>query len=468
MRRSGVQAGRSPAMRAPRWLATVAPLVLLGLLLVRPAIDAIWENHQAHFWLVLAAAATATALGYAVSVAARRRRDARLLLISLAFIASSGFLGLHALATPGVLLGPNAGFELATPAGLVVAGAFAAAASVELSPNLAQSVVRAANVVLGVLVLLFAAWGVVSLAELPPLDSPLTTEQLDGWQLVLAVVGIAFYGLATLGFVRLYRRRGSRFVLATAIAFALLAETMVVIAWARNWHLSWWEWHVLMLGAFLTIALAARAEWHEERFSPLYLDETLSGAKEVSVVLADLAGFTSFTEQHDPAEVAAMLNAYFERIVPLMERAGGEVHQIVGDELMVIFNKSGGTPDHAARAAGAALLLQRTAGEVGRDHPSWPRFRVGVNTGEVIAGVVGGRRGHRKHGIVGDPVNVAARLQAEAPVGEVVIGEGTFVKLGGAAVVEPMAPRRVKGKEQRVHAYLLRRVERPEASQPSP
>jgi adenylate cyclase len=320
-------------MRAPRWLATVAPLVLLGLLLVRPAIDAIWENHQAHFWLVLAAAATATALGYAVSVAARRRRDARLLLISLAFIASSGFLGLHALATPGVLLGPNAGFELATPAGLVVAGAFAAAASVELSPNLAQSVVRAANVVLGVLVLLFAAWGVVSLAELPPLDSPLTTEQLDGWQLVLAVVGIAFYGLATLGFVRLYRRRGSRFVLATAIAFALLAETMVVIAWARNWHLSWWEWHVLMLGAFLTIALAARAEWHEERFSPLYLDETLSGAKEVSVVLADLAGFTSFTEQHDPAEAAAILNAYFERIVPLMERAGGEVHQIVGDEL---------------------------------------------------------------------------------------------------------------------------------------
>jgi adenylate cyclase len=91
-----------------------------------------------------------------------------------------------------------------------------------------------------------------------------------------------------------------------------------------------------------------------------------------------------------------------------------------------------------------------------------------VNTGEVIAGVVGGRRGHRKHGIVGDPVNVAARLQAEAPVGEVVIGEGTIVKLGRAAVVEQMAPRRVKGKEQPVHAYLLRRVERAEASQPSP
>jgi class 3 adenylate cyclase len=419
-------------------------------------------DHQAHFWLVLAAAALATALGYAVSAAARSRRDARLLLISFAFIASSGFLGLHALATPGVLLGPNAGFELATPFGLVVAGAYAAGASTELSPARAQLLVRHANLLLGALASLMVLWGIVSLAELPPLDNALTTEQLDGWQLVLAATGIALYGLATIGFVRLYRRRGARFVLAFTVAFALLAEAMVAIAGARNWHLSWWEWHVLMLGAFLTIALAARAEWHEERFSPLYLDETLAGAKDVSVVLADLAGFTSFSEQHDPAEVTDMLNGYFERIVPSMEQAGGEVHQIVGDELMVIFNKAGDTPDHAARAARAALLLQRRAAQVASEHPDWPRFRVGVNSGEVIAGVVGGRRGHRKHGVVGDPVNVAARLQAEAPVGEVLIGDETFARLGVSAVVEPMAPMEVKGKLEPVRAYLLHDVERPE------
>jgi adenylate cyclase len=446
-----------------RWLATVAvPLVLLALFLARPAIDAIWENHQAHFWLVLAAAATATALGYAVSAAARRRRDARLLLISLAFIASSGFLGLHALATPGVLLGPNAGFELATPVGLVVAGAFAAAASNELTHERAQALVGRANTLLGALLALLALWGLVSLAELPPLDSPLTKEQLEGWQLLLAAVGIAFYGLATIGFVRLYRRRGTRFVLAFTIAFALLAEAMIAIAGARNWHLSWWEWHVLMLSAFLTIALAARAEWHEERFSPLYLDETLAGAKEVSVVLADLAGFTSFSERHDPAEVTDMLNAYFDPILPLMEQAGGEVHQIVGDELMVIFNKAGDTPDHAARAARAALLLQRTASQITAEHPDWPRFRVGVNSGEVIAGIVGGPRGHRKHGVVGDPVNVAARLQAEAPVGGVVIGEETFGRLGLPAVVEALPPRRVKGKSAPVAAYVLRELDRSE------
>jgi adenylate cyclase len=442
-------------MRA--WLVVVAaPILLLALLLARPALDKSWENHPAHFWLVLGAAALATALGWAISVAARRRQDARLLLISLAFVASSGFLGLHALATPGVLLaGPNAGFELATPVGLLIAGMFAATSAIELSPDRARRVVRSGNVLLGALVASMAIWAFVALTERPPLDDPLAAEQLDGWQLVLAAAGIALFGLAALGYARLYRRRPARFVFAFTLAFALLAEAMVVIAWARNWQLSWWEWHVLMLGAFVLIAHTARTEWHEERFSALYLDETLAGAKDVSVVLADLAGFTSFSERRDPAEVAAMLNAYFERLVPLMEAAGGEVHQIVGDELMVVFGKDGDEPGHAELAARAALLLQRTAEEVARGHEDWPRFRVGVNSGEVHAGLVGGSRGHRKHGIVGDVVNLAARLESEAPVGGVLVGEETFRRLGGRATVEALPPRHVKGKEQAVAAYLL-------------
>ena len=450
-------------MRFGFWLAVVAvPLALLAFLLAWPAVDASWENHPAHFWLVLAAAAIATALGYAVSVAARRRRDARLFLISLSLIASSGFLGLHALATPGVLLGGNAGFELATPFGLVVAGGFAAASALELDPRRAQAVARRANVMLGGLVGLMAVWALVSLAGLPPLDDPLGAEQLDGWQAVLAAIGVVLYGTAAAGFVRLYRRRGARFVLAFVLAFALLSEAMVVIAWARNWQVSWWEWHILMLGAFTVIAVAARAEWHEERFSPLYLDETLAGAKAVSVLLADLEGFTSFSERHDPAEVAGMLNAYFERLAPLMEGAGGEVHQIVGDELMVIFNKHGETPDHPSRAARAALLFQGTAERIAHDHPDWPRFRVGVNSGEVLAGIVGGASGHRKHGVVGDVVNVAARLQAEAPVGAVVIGQGTFAELVGATV-EPLPLGRLKGKTALVQAYVLHHLESPES-----
>jgi class 3 adenylate cyclase len=449
-------------MRFAPWLVLVAaPLALFGLLLLRPAADERWENQPAHFWLVLAAAAIATALGYAISVAARRRRDARLFLISLALIASAGFLGLHALATPGVLLGKNAGFELATPVGLMLAGVFAAAAATELGPRRAALVVRISPLLLGLVFGLMAVWAIVSLAELPPLKSPLAAERLDGWQLVLAAIGIALYALAAVGFFRLYRRRPSRFVFAFVLAFAFLAEAMVVIAWARNWQVSWWEWHVLMLGSFVVIGLVARAEWHEERFSALYLDETLAGSQDVSIVLADLGGFTSYSERHEPGEVAAMLNAYFERLVPLMEATGGEVHQIVGDELMVIYNKEGQTPDHPARAARAALLLQRAATRVAEDHEDWPRFRVGVNSGEVHAGVLGGASGHRKHAVVGDVVNVAARLQAEAPIGSILIGESTFRRLGGGAVVEARPPQRVKGKEVPVSAYELLALRKP-------
>ena len=348
-------------MRTGTWVAVAAaPLLLLVALLARPTIDSDWENHPAHFWLVLGAALVATALGFSVTTAARRRRDARLLLISLAFVASAAFLGLHALATPGVLLGPNAGFELATPVGLVLAAAFAAASSLELRSEQSEVVLRAAPALLVAVAAIVVAWAIVSLAELPPLDGPLAAEELDGWQLLLAAVGVALYGIAAFGFFRLHRRRQERFVLAFALAFVLLAEAMVVIAWARNWQVSWWEWHILMLGSFLLIAFIARAEWHEERFSALYLDETLAGAQEVSIVLADLAGFTSFSEQHDADEVAAMLNAYFGRVGPLMERAGGEVHQIVGDEIMVVFGGDD-TANHALRAARAALIFQRAA-----------------------------------------------------------------------------------------------------------
>jgi class 3 adenylate cyclase len=432
------------------------PLVLLVVVLARPALDGRWENDPAHFWLVLAAAGVSVALGYAISVAARRRRDARLFLVSLAFIAAAAFLGLHALATPQVLLdGKNAGFELATPIGLVLAGLFAAASGLEFSADGSVRAMRLAPALYGLLLAVVVLWGIVSLAELGPLADPLGAEELNGWQVALAATGMVLYGLAAFGYFRLYRRRGGDFLLAVTLAFVLLAEAMIVIAWARNWHVSWWEWHLVMLGAFVAIGLSARSQWHEERFSALYLERTLAGARDVSILFADLQGFTSFSERTSPGEVAAMLNAYFERLVPLLEQTGGEVHQLIGDAIMVVFNKEGDQPDHALRAARAGLVLQSAATEIGQGHDQWPRFRVGINSGEAHTGVVGATRGHRKHGVIGDTVNLAARLEGRAPVGRVVVGAETAQRLPDGAVLERLPELHVKGKEAPVEAYVL-------------
>ncbi len=450
-----IGAGRRRSLLA--LAVTVAvPLLVLGALLARTRIDALWENHQAHFWLVLAAAAIAFGLGNAVGAAARRRRDARLILVSLAFITASGFLGLHSLATPGVLLGPNAGFELATPFGLAVSGVLTALSAYAVTPRVAHWVVVHDDALLVATLGLLVAWGVVSLAGLPPLDAPLQVEELNGWQTVLGVIGVGTYAAAAVGYLLLYRRRRARFAFTVSLAFWLLAEAMLVLVVATNWRLSWWEWHVLMLGAFAVIALSARTEWSGERYTALYLDDTLAGAREASVLFADLQGFTSFAEAHPPDVVARMLNGYFGPLIPLLQKAGGNVHQLIGDAVMVVFNKEGEQPDHALLAARAALLLQDEASRLAPSDEQWPRFRVGVNSGPVLAGVIGGQRGRREHGLVGDTVNTAARLESAAPVGGVLIGAGTAELLPAGAELEAVPPLAVKGKSEPVTAYLLR------------
>jgi class 3 adenylate cyclase len=225
-------------------------------------------------------------------------------------------------------------------------------------------------------------------------------------------------------------------------------------ALARNWHATWWEWHVLLLTAVLLVAAAARAEAPAERYAALYLDEVAAAEREVSVLFADAAGFTAFAEGRDPGEVQAMLNAYFDVAVPaVVERHGGSVDRVIGDALMVTWNTRGDQPDHGARAARAALDLLGETDRLAAAHAGWPRFRVGVNTGPAAVGVLGAGEG-RGWSVVGDAVNVAARLQALAPVGGAVIGEGTLRAVPGARV-RALGPTMVKGKREAVAAYVL-------------
>jgi class 3 adenylate cyclase len=442
------------------WVALLLlPLAGFWIPISAPSADVHWEDHPAHFWLVLGTALLSAVLAYTTGSVARTRGDARLFLVSLGFLAAAGFLGLHALATPGVLLDTrNAGFVIATPVGLVIASVFAAASAMPLTPGRARTVMRLARPLQSLLLLLIALWGVASVASVAPLDDTTPVERASGGLVVPAVIAVVLFAAASLRYLALYRARRGPIPLAIVSAFVLLAEATIAVAFARNWHASWWEWHLLMLVAFGAIAWAAQREHAGERFSDLYLEETAAGKREVSIVFADLEGYTSFSERHDPRAVREMLNTYFEAAIPAIVREhDGEIDRLIGDAIMATFNTRGDQPDHAVRAARAALELQRQTATLGDEHPGWPRFRVGINTGEAMVGVVGASVG-RSYTVIGDTVNLAARLEAAAPVGGVALGSETLKQLPGARV-RPLGELDLKGKSAPVDAFILDAVD---------
>jgi class 3 adenylate cyclase len=444
------------SLRSPLWgFALALPLGGLLLLLAAPSTDVHWEHHPSHFWLVLGTAAVSTTLAFATSATALRRADARLFLISLSFLAAAGFLTLHALATPGVLLdGPNQGFTIATPVGLLLAAVFAGWSALPLPPARAQALMRRAQLLRAGLVLVMVVWAALSLGSVPPLDDPTPAERASGGLVALAVLALIPYAFAAWRYAAMAMRTWAPLLLAVASAFTLLAEAMVAVALARSWHASWWEWHVLMLMAFGAIAYSARREDGEERFSDLYLDQTAAGKREVSVMFADLEGFTPFSEGRDPREVSEMLNAYLRVAIPPIVRGyDGEIDRLIGDAIMATWGTRGDQPDHARRAVEAALAVQRETGRIAEEHPGWPRFRAAVNTGEVLVGVLGAESG-RSYTVIGDTVNLAARLESQAPPGRVVIGGNTLRALPGTRV-EALEAIRVKGRSDPVDAYLV-------------
>jgi class 3 adenylate cyclase len=227
---------------------------------------------------------------------------------------------------------------------------------------------------------------------------------------------------------------------------------MLAIALAQSWHLSWWEWHLLMLLAFGLVAQAAWREWQREGspaeiWADLYEGATWGHEEEATVLFADLQGFTAWAESHDETQVTAMLNTYFEAGVPPLRGEARNVRTI-GDAVMAYFTGDA----HVPRAAQAALEFQRRVGAVSREHPGWPRFRAGVNTGRVNLGITAGAR---EETVRGDAVNVAARLEQGAQPGEVLLGEETY-RLVRDAVVGEEAPLVVaKGKSERLAAHRL-------------
>jgi class 3 adenylate cyclase len=248
--------------RVAVWALHLAlPVAGLWLLLATPEADLHWQHNPAHFWLVLIVAGVNVAIGAVMSRAARHRRDGRLFLVSLVFLATAGFLLAHALATPGVLIRhPNAGFDMATSVGLIIGSVLA----VLSTSRLATGAMRAAVVVRLVLLLVLVGWILVSLLDLPPLNQQTQARDVEGPFVWVCLAAAALYVVAAVRFYLLYRRTPSAALISIVTAFALLAEAMIAVTLADKWRLSWWEWHLILTFAFLFVGYSAYVEYRRE------------------------------------------------------------------------------------------------------------------------------------------------------------------------------------------------------------
>lgn len=173
--------------------------------------------------------------------------------------------------------------------------------------------------------------------------------------------------------------------------------------------------------------------------------------RDVTVLFADLRGFTSFTERTASEVVVSYLNQLFGPAIAVVQDHGGTIANLMGDAIMATFGADVVQPDHPYLGAQAGLALTTTFADA---HPDLPRLGVGVNTGPAWIGDIGGAS-RKVSTLIGDTVNVAARLESTTQPGEVIIGPETYRTLRPIATVEAKEPLRLKGKEGTVQAYRL-------------
>jgi class 3 adenylate cyclase/tetratricopeptide (TPR) repeat protein len=170
--------------------------------------------------------------------------------------------------------------------------------------------------------------------------------------------------------------------------------------------------------------------------------------KVVTILFADLVGFTSRAEQMDPEDVAAELAGYQGRVRTELERYGGTVEKFIGDAAMAIFGAPTAHEDDPERPVRAALAIRDWARDEGIE------LRVGINTGEALV-TIGARPEEGETMAAGDVVNTAARLQSAAPVNEIVVGEQTFRATEQAIDYRATEAVEAKGKAQPVSAWIV-------------
>lgn len=178
--------------------------------------------------------------------------------------------------------------------------------------------------------------------------------------------------------------------------------------------------------------------------------------QEATVLFSDIQGFTSMTETLPPLELQNLLNEYLSVMTDVIFEHGGTLDKFIGDGIMALFGAPVYHEDHAKRAINTALdmLVQHQKLMVKVDPSKHFRIRIGVNTGRVIAGLVGTRE-RLEYTVHGDTVNTASRLEGKAEPNSVYTSEATVAQLGDSYDVQEVGPLQLKGKAQSVQVFRV-------------
>ena len=180
--------------------------------------------------------------------------------------------------------------------------------------------------------------------------------------------------------------------------------------------------------------------------------------QEVTVLFADIRDFTPMSENLEPSRVVEILNEYFTRVTDVIFDNGGTLDKYIGDAVMAVFGAPISKGKDAANAVNSAIQIQRLLIELNRDAAArkWPELRVGIgiNTGNAVAGNIGSPR-RLDYTVVGDTVNTAQRLMANATGGQILIAESTASKLGRSFDLERLPEMKVKGRSEAVPVFSV-------------
>jgi class 3 adenylate cyclase len=176
--------------------------------------------------------------------------------------------------------------------------------------------------------------------------------------------------------------------------------------------------------------------------------------KVVTVLFADLVGFTSRAEELDPEDVRAILSRYYARLRSDLEAHGGTVEKFIGDAVMAVFGAPVAHGDDPERAVRAALAIRESLQEMNQEDERLDlQLRVGVNTGEAIV-TLGAETSLGEGMVAGDVVNTASRLQTAAPQNGILVGQDTYRATSARITYEEVEPLAVKGKQEPVRGWL--------------